>query len=278
MEIRPAYSYSNIALSPNYSEVLSRRGLNTNVDFLGWRFRNPVVPANMACTSSFEKAEELSANGYFYILHRFYDYAAILAWIKKSAAKLISISIGVQKEDLDLLKKICREGLLCDFVTIDVAHGHNLNVRNMCWHFHELPWRKKPKLIVGNIGTPQGVLDVTDWGADCAKLGIAHGHACFQAGTLVSTNKGFCKIEDLKEGDFVLTHKSQYKKIVKTIKNSLQQKTLKVNGVTCTEDHKFFVLKKTDLGVARSEEDVLRLGVFMKAKDLNKEKYLIITN
>lgn len=44
-------------------------------------------------------------------------------------------------------------------------------------------------------------------------------HACFAAGTLVKTDKGYTPIENIKLGDLVLTHKNTYKKVAKLILN-----------------------------------------------------------
>ena len=35
-----------------------------------------------------------------------------------------------------------------------------------------------PKIIAGNVATPQAVLDLQSWGADAAKVGIAGGKVC----------------------------------------------------------------------------------------------------
>ena len=75
--MKTAYSYDNIVLTPKYSEIKSRSKLDTSVEFLGKKFKSVAIPANMKYTINFEKAIELSEAGYFYVLHRFYDYDAI---------------------------------------------------------------------------------------------------------------------------------------------------------------------------------------------------------
>ena len=90
-------SYKDVVLLPSYSEIESRNYVNTEVDFLGFKFKCPVVPANMACCIDFKTAQTLARSGYFYILHRFYDEASqIIPWLAKSQGSFpLSISIGV---------------------------------------------------------------------------------------------------------------------------------------------------------------------------------------
>jgi GMP reductase len=165
---------------PSYSEIRSRDDINTEVDFLGFKFKSPVVPANMACCIDFKTAEILGCSGYFYILHRFYDYyTQIVPWLARSQGSFpLSISIGIKESDLDFLKHLSESAFKIDFITIDVAHGHHILVKETCEFFHKLNWNHKPKLIVGNFGSVKGVSDAVQWGADAAKIGLSMGAAC----------------------------------------------------------------------------------------------------
>ena len=78
--MKTTYSYKDIVLQPSYSEIDSRSKLDASVEFLGKVFESVAIPANMKCTIDFKKARELSEAGYFYVLHRFYDYEDIINW------------------------------------------------------------------------------------------------------------------------------------------------------------------------------------------------------
>lgn len=174
-----ALSYRDVVLLPCFSEISSRDDISTMVDFLGKKLSNPIVPSNMACTICFEKAKEFSNKSYFYVLHRFYPYEEIMSWIEDNQKLYIkSISIGVKYKDYNFLTELARSKLNVDFITIDVAHGHSSNVKAICEHFHSLEWVWKPKLIVGNAGTPLAVKDMVSWGADAVKVGLSMGYAC----------------------------------------------------------------------------------------------------
>ena len=173
------YSYDNIVLTPKYSEVRSRSNLDTSVEFLGKKFKSVAMPANMKCTIDFTKAEELSDAGYFYVLHRFYDYDNIYNWVKNNQnLKTISISIGVNEKDYELVNDLFVNKLRVDYITIDVAHGHHILVKEMIEHIKNHNFKNDAKIIAGNIGTIYAARDLNSWGADAVKVGLSMGKSC----------------------------------------------------------------------------------------------------
>ena len=170
------YSYKDIVLQPAYSEIKSRSSLDASVKFLGKRFESAAIPANMKCTIDFKKARELSEAGYFYVLHRFYNYEDILDWmIENKDMETISISVGVNEKDRDFIDKIVEKDVSVDFITIDVAHGHHVLVKNMITYIKD---RLNVKIIAGNVGTYDAATDLYEWGADAVKVGLSMGKSC----------------------------------------------------------------------------------------------------
>ena len=174
-----AYSYDNIVLTPKYSEIKSRSKLDTSVEFLGKKFKSVAIPANMKCTIDFKKARELSEAGYFYVLHRFYDYYDIYDWVKDNQdLKTISISVGVNAKDWELVNDLFANKLRVDYITIDVAHGHHILVKDMIKHIKNHCFKHNAKIIAGNIGTTYAARDLSSWGADAVKVGLSMGKSC----------------------------------------------------------------------------------------------------
>ena len=170
------YSYKDIVLLPEYSEITSRKQANCKPVFLGKEFNSVAIPANMRCTIDFKTAVDLAEHDYFYILHRFYDYDQILDWIGHNQDIYVSISIGVKREDYCFIDNIVKSGYRVDCVTIDVAHGHHILVQAMIRYIKKnLP---SSKIIAGNIGTFKALEDLTKWGADAAKVGLSMGKSC----------------------------------------------------------------------------------------------------
>ncbi len=171
-----ALHYKDICLIPEYSTLTSRKEASTHVDFLGRRFRLPIIPSNMKCVIDSDRAEWLSNNSYFYIMHRFDD---TLKFIREyQHLNTLSISVGVQEADYKLIDIITEEELMTDseYITIDIAHGHSSLMKDMIKHIKKrLPY---VNLIAGNVATAQGYADLVEWGADAVKVGIGGGAAC----------------------------------------------------------------------------------------------------
>jgi GMP reductase len=181
------FSYDNVYSRPKYSELRSRDDADTSVEFLGKRWKLPIVPANMQDVISFENAKWLSENGYFYIMHRFDNanegFLNYIAENYNSFKDNISISLGVNdqsKKELELYIKATEISNNCNyipnFICIDVAHAHHKNVQNIIFFIKSnLP---KTKIIVGNIATAEGYKYLYDLKVDAIKVGIAGGRIC----------------------------------------------------------------------------------------------------
>ncbi len=170
------FDYDNVLLLPRKCRVESRSECDPSCEFGGRRFKLPVVPANMKTVVDEPITQWLAANGYFYVMHRF-DLDT-LAYAKRMRAQghYVSISAGVKAADYQLIDHLALEGVGADYVTIDVAHGHADSVRRMIEHIRQ----KLPQafVIAGNVGTPEAVIDLENWGADATKVGVGPGKVC----------------------------------------------------------------------------------------------------
>jgi GMP reductase len=172
------YRYQDIVLTPEYSNLESRREASTAVTLGPYAFKLPIIPANMRAVINEEIAEQLANDLYFYIMHRFdIDIYKFVEKANRDDWHTISISVGVNAEDKRILKKIKNKGLGVDYLTIDIAHGHSSKMVSMIEYVREL-FGDTVYLIAGNVATEKGVCDLYRWGADCVKVGIGQGHAC----------------------------------------------------------------------------------------------------
>ena len=170
------FDYDNVLLLPRKCRVESRSECDTSVTLGKHTFRLPVVPANMKTVVDPQICTWLARNGYFYVMHRF-DLDN-LQFVRDMAAQGLyaSISVGVKKADHEAISRMRSEGLSPDFITIDIAHGHADSVHAMISHIKEnLP---ESFVIAGNVGTPEAVIDLENWGADATKVGIGPGKVC----------------------------------------------------------------------------------------------------
>ena len=84
--------------------------------------------------------------------------------------------MGVKEGEYAFVETLALEGLVPDYVTIDIAHGHSNAVINMIQHLKKfLP---ETFVIAGNVGTPEAVRELENAGADATKVGIGPGKVC----------------------------------------------------------------------------------------------------
>ena len=176
-----ALSYQDVYLVPAYSELHTRESVDLSVSFLGRILRAPWCPANMSSVVNVDICKWLSESSYPYVMHRFGDTREFVEQSNRENWKLISISVGVREADKNLIKWIVSERYRVDWITIDVAHSHSILTKEMISFIRTLYKTTSlayPKIIAGNVATPEGVRDLTQWGADAAKVGIGGGAAC----------------------------------------------------------------------------------------------------
>ena len=170
------FDYDNVLLLPRKCRVDSRSQCDTSVQLGARRFKLPVVPANMKTVVDETICRQLAESGHFYVMHRFDLDNVAFARRMREAGQFVSISLGVKDADVETLQRLKAEGLGADYITIDIAHGHADSVQRMIGRIKEtLP---ETFVIAGNVGTPEAVIDVENWGADATKVGIGPGKVC----------------------------------------------------------------------------------------------------
>ena len=170
------FDYDNILLLPRKCRVESRSECDASVTLGARSFRLPVVPANMKTVVDVPICTWLAKSGYFYVMHRFDLDNVQFVKTMKAQGLFASISLGVKKPDYDTVDQLVTLGLVPEYITIDIAHGHADSVKNMIAYLRE----KMPStfIIAGNVATPEAVIDLENWGADATKVGVGPGKVC----------------------------------------------------------------------------------------------------
>ncbi len=91
-----------------------------------------------------------------------------------SGRLLCGAAIGVTKDVLDRAGALLGAG--ADFLVLDSAHGHSMNIINNIYKVKEA--FPDCQLIAGNIATAEAALDLIKAGADAIKVGIGPGSIC----------------------------------------------------------------------------------------------------
>lgn len=170
------FDYDDINLIPRYSVVDSRAECDTSISFGNFKFKNPIIPANMESVISEEIAINLAKNNYFYIMHRFgVDNIEFIRKVKKEKC-VSSISIGVNEGDYHLIENLISENLIPDYITIDIAHGHCKKMKKILRFLRNK--NISSFIIAGNVSSIEATVDLDNWGADAIKVGVGPGSAC----------------------------------------------------------------------------------------------------
>lgn len=170
------FDYDDINLIPRYSIVDSRSECDPSIQFGKFKFKNPVIPANMESVINEELCIKLSQNNYFYIMHRFGIDNVKFVQNMKSLGLISSISIGVNNDTYEQLEKMKELGLQPDYITVDIAHGHCKKMKKMLKYLKEN--FKESFIIAGNVSSIDATVDLDKWGADAIKVGVGPGSAC----------------------------------------------------------------------------------------------------
>lgn len=175
--MKEVFDYEDIQLIPAKCIVNSRSECDTSVTLGAHTFRLPVVPANMQTIIDEKIAIFLAEKGYFYIMHRFEpDKRSSFIKDMHNRGLIASISVGVKEEEYAFIEQLSSEQLIPEYITIDIAHGHSDAVIRMIKHIKQhLP---SSFVIAGNVGTPEGVRELENAGADATKVGIGPGKVC----------------------------------------------------------------------------------------------------
>ncbi|MFS0643800.1 DNA (cytosine-5-)-methyltransferase [Siminovitchia sp. 179-K 8D1 HS] len=109
---------------------------------------------------------------------------------------------------------------------------------------------------------------------------VIGGSPCFEAGTLVMTDKGYKKIEDIKKGDRVLTHSNTFQRVVipmmKYTEEIYEVKTFGTHGFKVTEEHPFYTRERyTEWNnTNRTYERKFHEPKWINTNELNENHYI----
>ena len=119
------------------------------------------------------------------------------------------------------------------------------------------------------------------WGIDLSKIDLLIGGSpCFKEGALITTDKGYKNIEDIRIGDMVLTHKNRFRKVIKlmvSISSNLYE--LNICGSPKTEvtgNHPYYVRRMSCVWDSdlRTNRRVFSEPDWKTVSELTKDDYI----
>ena len=266
-DVTMKYSYNDIMVKPAILSTIEHRSECNPFDENGML---PLFTAPMDSVVNINNFGLFEKNGIIPILPRTEDIKDRLSFIHHGKWAALSLdeferyftkSIDVGNYN----KKI--------YVLIDIANGHVSRLYEAVRAAKGI-FRDSIVVMVGNIANPETYRVCVESHVDYVRCSIGTG--CFHPDSVVKTDKGDVPIKDIKIGDSVLTHKNRFKKVLNTKKEKSSDNLLVINGkVKCTKDHRFYVINKVDKDKV-NDENVEKYAYWVEAKDLDKNKHLLI--
>ena len=173
-----ALDYSDVLIVPSISEVKSRKDVSLEVETTfrcGTSWRGvPIMAANMSTVATHEMAKVLAEHKMVTCLRKGGDYYNAFAISYPEIEKYVSLTLGL---DADSKLFVDRSDIKDPtFVCVDVANGYMTEFHKFVKKVRE-KWPKSI-LIAGNVVTHEGVLALSEVGADLVKVGIGSGSMC----------------------------------------------------------------------------------------------------
>lgn len=195
-----AYSYNDILLVPDYSEITTRKDVDLSVQLTPKiKLALPIISSNMDTVTEYKMAITMALNGGLGIIHRYCTISSqteMVMIVKKHQTTLpystldskgrlaVGAAVGVNDGYMKRVDSLIKAGV--DVLCVDIAHGHHKLAGNAIKSIK----LKYPEMciIAGNVVTASGVKFLAESGADCVKVGIGPSSVC---STRTQTGNGY---------------------------------------------------------------------------------------
>lgn len=276
--------FSDVLIKPRRSSIDSRSKVDITREY---KFKwcpyvikgTGIMQANMGTIGNFEVSRRMLDNGLFACLHKHHNIDELIGFYKElikrgdDTWRRCLLGIGLRDNGIDKLRQINKELGIQVGIKFDVPNGYIPQVKDKVIELRkEFP---EMFIMVGNVVTGDITEDLILSGADCVAIGIGNGAQCILNGTPVMTKNGLVEIQDIKEGDEILTHTGEYHKVTTKLCYTHHKEKLNINGVDCTPEHKFLVINKTDKDKV-TEDSLMKYAYWCEAYELNEETQLIV--
>ncbi len=195
------YTYDDVNIIPNYSDIKSRDDVKLDTRFTkNTKLEIPIVASPMDTVTGFDMAFEMMKLGGVGVIHRFNsieEQSSIMNRLhteKYDHCELpLCAAVGVKGDYIERAQELFNNG--CNTLLIDVAHGHHKLVGDAI----EKIKTKLPgvEIVAGSVATGEGVRFLCQKGADSVRVGIGNGSLCE---TRIRTGVGIPQVSALLDG------------------------------------------------------------------------------
>lgn len=200
---KPALTYDDVLLVPQYSSIESRTQVDLSVPFEpGFNLSIPIVSSPMDTITGANMAAMMFRMGGLGIIHRYNTIekqSSLVQRALKQGGFLVGAAVGVSGDYLERTQELVSKG--ASVICIDVAHGHHKLMKDAidsikAWAPDYL------HVMAGNVATREGYEALANWGADSVRCNVGGGSICT---TRIQTGHGVPGLQTILE-----CAKSQY--------------------------------------------------------------------
>ena len=189
------YSYDDVLLVPQYSEIQSRSQIDISSDLgKGVKLELPIFASPMDTISEGAMGDAMSKVGASAIIHRYNTIQEQMIEVNKvESPSIIGAAVGISGDYLERASALVDHG--ADFLCVDVAHGHHVMMKKALHELRKL-FGDDYHIMAGNVATLEGINDLSDWGADSVRCNIGGGSIC---STRIQTGHGLPGFQTILE-------------------------------------------------------------------------------
>ena len=190
--MKKAYTYDDVLLVPQYSDIRSRSEVDISGHLGELKLALPIISSPMDTVTEFKMARTMRSEGGVGVIHRYNTILEQCEMVKESGVG-VGAAVGVTGDFVERAQALCGNG--ASFVCVDVAHGHHILMKEALDKLrHNLP--ADFHIMAGNVATLEGFNDLADWGANSIKCNIGGGSICT---TRVQTGHGLPGLQTIIE-------------------------------------------------------------------------------
>lgn len=180
MNFREAFTYDDLLIVPQYSDIASRSEVDISSNLGDKEFALPIIASPMDTVSEASMAIAMNRSGGLAVLHRYNSIQEQQAMAREVIdhtewSGQVAAAIGVAGDFLERSEALIAVGV--DILCVDVAHGHHSLMKKALTTLREA-YGSHVYIMAGNVCTLEGINDLADWGANAVRCNIGGGSIC----------------------------------------------------------------------------------------------------
>ena len=194
--MKQTYSFDDVLLVPQYSDIKSRSEVSTNCALSQFEFTLPIISSPMDTITETNMVVTLSEAGALGIIHRYNsirEQAQLVVDARIQSTKNIGAAIGISSDFLERAVAVVDVG--ANILCVDVAHGHHSMMKKAIADLKD-KFGDQVHIMAGNVATLEAFDALASWGADSVRVGIGGGSIC---STRIVTGHGVPTLQSVME-------------------------------------------------------------------------------